>query len=128
MRDKQKQKEAARRHYLLNREAMMLRSRKFSDANRAMLKTYVIEAKSRPCADCGNSFHHCVMDFDHLNDKLENVADMVKKSVGIKKLKTEMDKCEVVCANCHRLRTWKRRQQGLVSSSKKDSSQIELGL
>jgi hypothetical protein len=45
------------------------------------------------------------MDFDHVeNNKEYNVANMFKNK-GLKQVKEEINKCEVVCSNCHRKRT-----------------------
>jgi hypothetical protein len=64
----------------------------------------IIEAKSKPCADCGKSYHYCVMDFDHVRgEKTGSIAKMAMQSHKI--LLDEIAKCDVVCANCHRLRT-----------------------
>lgn len=63
-------------------------------------------AKDRPCADCGVSYPPCVMDFDHVRgDKKNNVATLVASHYGVATISAEIKKCEVVCANCHRLRT-----------------------
>jgi hypothetical protein len=48
----------------------------------------------------------CVMDFDHLSDKQLNVSQMVTYSDA--RFQAEIAKCEMVCANCHRLRTQTR--------------------
>lgn len=63
---------------------------------------------STPCTDCGNSYPPYVMDFDHVDDnKLNNVSSL--KSFGnFKTLVAEIAKCEVVCSNCHRARTYLR--------------------
>jgi hypothetical protein len=67
------------------------------------------EIKSNnPCADCGGYFHFSVMDFDHLRDKRKGVSRI--KTWAWKRIQEEIDKCELVCANCHRLRTWSRSQ------------------
>lgn len=63
--------------------------------------------ESTPCADCGNTYPSCVMDFDHLDDKKFSIANR-KGDVSLKTLLFEISKCEIVCANCHRLRTLKR--------------------
>lgn len=48
------------------------------------------------------------MDFDHVHGaKLANISDM--KTGSLERLLREMRKCDVVCANCHRLRTLARR-------------------
>jgi hypothetical protein len=67
----------------------------------------VREAKSVPCADCGKRFPPYVMDFDHLGDKVANVSYLMP-SAGEERLQSEMAKCEVVCSNCHRVRTHER--------------------
>lgn len=58
-----------------------------------------------PCADCGNKFPAICMDFDHQRDKIEEVSQMVGSGVKWDIIQTEIDKCEVVCACCHRIRT-----------------------
>jgi hypothetical protein len=65
-------------------------------------------AKDKPCADCGVHYPYYVMDFDHREgeDKLANVTRLRYMSEDT--LRAEIAKCDVVCANCHRERTWKR--------------------
>ncbi len=58
--------------------------------------------------DCGQCFPPYVMDFDHLIDKVDAVAHMTKNSLSLETIQKEIDKCELVCSNCHRVRTWKR--------------------
>jgi len=64
--------------------------------------------KEQPCVDCGNKYPYYVMDFDHLEDceKIENISQM--KGWSKDKLLDEIAKCEIVCSNCHRIRTFKR--------------------
>lgn len=65
--------------------------------------------ESTPCADCGNMFPHFVMDFDHLGDDKEYIiSQMVGSGFGIESIQREIDKCELVCSNCHRVRTFTR--------------------
>ena len=68
----------------------------------------VYEAKSRPCRDCGNTFPACAMQFDHVRgEKVANVAHL-RNWENVPKVIDEIAKCEVVCANCHAIRTCKR--------------------
>lgn len=64
-----------------------------------------------PCADCGGIFPPCCMDFDHLpgTKKLYAVGTMVSHGHSWPKIEVEIAKCELVCANCHRIRTQDRR-------------------
>jgi hypothetical protein len=76
---------------------------------RAENRAIVIAAKSRPCADCHRTFHWICMDFDHLPGSkkvgcVSKLAYVAFKSV----VRIEIAKCEVVCSNCHRLRTFTR--------------------
>lgn len=71
----------------------------------AMVKSF----KDKPCADCGNRFPPECMDFDHVFGKKSfNIAHGSGHS--IEDLLAEILKCEVVCANCHRIRTTTRRK------------------
>lgn len=70
---------------------------------------FVIAYKNaHPCADCGGEFPHYVKDFDHVRgEKLFELA-RGKWRYSFDLLQVEMEKCDVVCANCHRIRTWDR--------------------
>lgn len=64
--------------------------------------------ESSPCKDCGIYYPFYVMDFDHLQDKkflISRAAPLLCKE----KILIEIAKCELVCSNCHRIRTYKRR-------------------
>ncbi len=67
------------------------------------------ELKSVPCADCGSKHHPYVMDFDHLPqfEKKFNVSSKFDRP--LEEVKAEAAKCDVVCSNCHRMRTLKRK-------------------
>lgn len=70
--------------------------------------------KDVPCADCGKKYPPHVMDFDHLegHEKAFDVSKMV--GYNMQRIAAEIMKCEVVCANCHRERTHKRRTASKV--------------
>ena len=63
------------------------------------------------CVDCGYNAHTEALDFDHIEptNKTHNVASMVCNNFSKEKILAEIAKCEVVCANCHRVRTANRR-------------------
>lgn len=72
-------------------------------------KEYVNALKKLPCTDCKLTFPPCVMDFDHLRDKNKIISKMIRSN-SLEQIKLEISKCELVCANCHRIRTHARRQ------------------
>lgn len=79
---------------------------------RASVKKVVAEIatlKDSPCTDCGGKFHPSAMEFDHVRGKkLGNISEMAARGSRRMALR-EIQKCEVVCANCHRVRTFNRR-------------------
>ena len=78
------------------------------------LKAWLVAAKSGPCMDCGGKFPPCAMDFDHRPGtvKVCGVGSMLAMCHDMVRLQEEVDKCDLVCANCHRVRTQSRRKSG----------------
>ena len=72
---------------------------------RKRARDLIHKLKDIPCMDCGVEYPHYVMDFDHRDPstKFKTIARMVGYS--LKRVQEEIDKCDVVCANCHRIRT-----------------------
>ncbi len=105
--DKDKQREAIRRHYYANREYYIQKAYKKRDT----LRKRVYELKNvTPCADCKILYPSYVTDFDHIETrgkKLGTVSRLIN-SGSTKQVEEEIAKCELVCANCHRARTYKR--------------------
>lgn len=76
---------------------------------RTTIIKYIQEYKqSRPCSDCKENYPYWMMDFDHLGDKSFNISNYRNNTSMLEKVKLEIAKCEVVCANCHRNRTFLR--------------------
>jgi len=96
-------------YYAEHRLAKFESNRKHRARNRALLA----ELKADPCTDCGNTFPSCAMDYDHVSDdKAVNVGNMMQSSW--KTILKEVAKCELVCSNCHRIRTETRRLENLL--------------
>lgn len=73
-------------------------------------REYIIKYKlEKGCMDCGYNAHSDALDFDHLGDKKFNIGEGAY-SKSLDAIKEEIEKCDVVCANCHRVRTANRRQ------------------
>lgn len=97
-------REYTRAHYKANKDSYIARNKRVV----AKVREFVLDAKDVPCADCGVRYPFYVMDFDHREgvDKLGNIAHMA--SLGLDRVKAEVAKCDVVCSNCHRERTYRR--------------------
>lgn len=88
-------------------------NRRYARQRHAAVKAFVDDYKAtHPCRDCGQLFPPECMDFDHLDPatKRAGVSRMVGTERGIALVWAEINKCELVCANCHRTRTRKRRE------------------
>lgn len=82
----------------------LARVKKYQQKKLALIR----EHKNAPCMDCGVRYPHYVMDFDHRPDEQKTLNLGAARSHGTKKLLAEIEKCDLLCANCHRVRTWRR--------------------
>ena len=98
-------KRRSREHYLANKESYLRRNKLV----KASLKEEIKSLKeSNPCVDCKHYYPYYVMDFDHTDDnKVAGVSILVSAMQRLKAL-DEIAKCDLVCSNCHRERTYKR--------------------
>jgi len=64
------------------------------------------DAKERACADCGVQYPPRVMDLHHRDPEAKEfaVSQFYKHTTNRDRVEAEIDKCDVLCANCHRLR------------------------
>lgn len=87
-------------------------------ARKKRLCEEVDRIKSVPCADCNKTFPPYVMDFDHREpeQKIEGISKITRSGSSKKKILLEIAKCDVVCSNCHRIRTHNRRIAQLVGA------------
>lgn len=63
-----------------------------------------------PCVDCGET-DVLVLEFDHKDPgtKTYSISDLIRRASALTRIKNEIDKCDVRCANCHRRRHAKER-------------------
>lgn len=89
------------RHYARNKERYI----KAAKIRRLVNRALVTAAKGGPCVDCGRRFPTVCMDLDHVRGakkfELGNSAGRNAAAVI-----DEIAKCDAVCSNCHRIRTF----------------------
>lgn len=93
-----------KKHYKENKAYYINKAK----AKKEQIKKIVDDYKAQtPCMDCGKNFPHYCMDFDHRDPttKLECVASLIGNN-NFKALVDEIQKCDLVCAICHRIRTF----------------------
>lgn len=84
--------------YSANKE----KRREQSRLNSQRKKLLAIEYMGGKCVDCEQTYHPSVYDFHHIGGKDKNPSAALKGS--FESAKAELDKCVLLCANCHRLR------------------------
>jgi hypothetical protein len=94
------------RHAETQKQAVTRNNVRATEERRRVIRA----AKQRPCVDCGHSYPFYVMDLDHVRGtKFRSISQMVNgHKYSIAKILEEIAKCDVVCANCHRERTFSR--------------------
>ena len=86
-------------------------------ARKAAIYEYVQNMKSQlRCIDCGQ-WHPATLQFHHLNsqDKVFNISDAARRGTSLDTIKQEMQKCIVLCANCHAIRHYNMRNKRRTS-------------
>lgn len=104
------ERQTFRRGYRVRNECRLCQ-RERNAVSRKPRRDYIVAVKlANGCADCGlKSPHPEIYDFDHLpgSKKKWNIALLINKGT-MDQLVAEIAKCEVVCSNCHRIRTSSR--------------------
>lgn len=99
-----------KQHYVDNIEEYKDRAKKRNQQVTESIRLYIREQKDKPCQDCEKKYPYYVMDFDHHpeEEKLYNIANMARERLSLDLVKKEISKCDIVCSNCHRIRTHNR--------------------
>ena len=105
---KEKQRSYNRKYYLKNRFAQINRNSR----KKKQISDYIKKYKEfRGCMDCNIKFPSYVLDLDHRDPSLKKFTpSRLSRNGSWDKMVEELQKCDVVCANCHRIRTHKRKQ------------------
>ncbi len=77
------------------------------------LSNFILEYKRNgKCMDCGllGKEYPEILEFDHIRNKAFDISLFKRYILSLDRLKEEIKKCELVCANCHRIRTVRRRK------------------
>lgn len=96
-------------HYTENRSYYLTKAQKRNNNYRELINTYIYQYLSQnPCVDCGES-DVTVLEFDHRDrmTKIQAVSQLIRSQYPLEKIKEEISKCDVRCANCHRRKTAK---------------------
>ena len=113
--DREKQRASWNAWYHKNKDTQLPKLRITRNKLRKIRKEWINSYKEKtPCKDCGTYFPAVCMDFDHLGDKISEVSLMANHNLKMETIELEISKCDVVCSNCHRLRTRNRLAGSLI--------------
>ncbi|MEK7550160.1 MAG: hypothetical protein AAB535_00020 [Patescibacteria group bacterium] len=97
-------------YYHANRQRQLklaiLRRNKY----KLLMRVYINKIKNKQCMDCGKKYPPYVMDFDHriAKNKYIDIGRMIGGGWSKEKVDNEIEKCDLICSNCHRVRTHKK--------------------
>ena len=84
---------------------------KWASDKRKRLRARLWALKEGPCADCGQVYPPWVMQFDHVRGTKEGGVSRMAVGASLERLMAEVEKCELVCGNCHLNRTYLRKEE-----------------
>lgn len=114
-----KAREDSKRHYQRNKESYIARNR----AKKAEISDFLRKYKEfHGCKDCKKKFPYYVLDFDHRDPHTKKFQPArLAQNNSWDKMLEEINKCDVVCANCHRVRSHEKQHhshRNVVSEEK----------
>lgn len=117
-----KQREGESREQYLAYQKKYANDRKPARRRRSVeLLQWLDSLKARPCLDCGGTFPPECMDFDHIDPATKRFTISSKVASNVASLEVikarvlaEIEKCRLICANCHRIRTARQNGRGIM--------------
>lgn len=99
-----------KQHYKDNIEGYKKRAKINGKKKLENIRQFIRDQKNKPCQDCKIKYPYYVMDFDHRPDEIKNfnLADIARLQPRLEIIVEEINKCDIVCSNCHRIRTHSR--------------------
>lgn len=112
---KEKSREAALNFYYANRQKCAENAKRYREKNGLYIrdkqkadkrkrKLVAIGFLGSVCKDCGGSYPPAIYEFHHIDPKLKTKDPSKMLGLSLERLFKELDNCELLCANCHRLR------------------------
>ena len=98
----ERQKRDQKKYYDRTRDVRVA----YQKQKRTERKQWAINYLGGVCKHCGGTFHHSVYDFHHVDPTQKDYSLGQLISSKVTKLKEELDKCILLCANCHRIEHW----------------------
>lgn len=114
---KEYQRNYQRSWHQRNKERRLAKIYEQKAVRKAAIRDYIQNIKNQLCCvDCGQR-HPATLHFHHRNseDKAFNIGEAVDKGFSLDRIKKEIEKCIVLCANCHFIRHYNMRGKNQTS-------------
>ena len=110
---KECQRRLSKQHYQENKKKYNQRRRVLQKEQQKNIRQVRDILKSEPCTDCGKKHPTWAMDFDHRDPSKKSftIGRAATTAISYKKFMKEIEKCDLVCALCHRYRTYGTEEQ-----------------
>lgn len=108
-----------RKQYKGNKKYYLDRNRELRSLNR---EKYKKTKEGKPCSHCGGIFPQVCMDYDHVDPSTKRMCVAQMMGYSWKDIQKEIDKCELICSNCHRIKTYEtsnRQEQHTITTGHK---------
>lgn len=99
------------------RSCCLIQTSQGATRRRQRIKKALVEERGGKCSDCGTTGPPYIFDFDHRNPEEKEFTISGSSHIGEEKIRAEANKCDLVCANCHRIRTHRQRCPGCETCS-----------
>ncbi len=95
-----------KQHYIQNKDKYSLKARSWDKEYKKNVYSILMDIAKDGCVKCGEK-HFACLQFDHINptEKTSGIANMIRDTKKIDLILQEINKCVILCANCHAKRT-----------------------
>lgn len=107
-RDAADRKTYAQNHYEANKPAYVARAMAHNAKTLLLTGAWILAyLRDHPCVDCGEA-DPIVLDFDHRDPATKSfaISNGRRRNLSLRRIRMEVEKCDVRCANCHRRKTY----------------------
>ncbi len=132
----EKVKESRERYIENNPEKVKERRKKWAQTNKDLVNKYSKNHKDvrrefldlikleEGCQLCGYNEHPRALQFDHINPQDKEFTISALYTCAMSRLLSELDKCRVLCANCHSIHSWQ--EQHWKAKNKKSNPRVDI--
>lgn len=125
--NQEKLRQYRRDYYQRNKEREKARITKTNKIRKALIREWLDDFKSkRKCLRCDENHIGC-LEFHHRDPSTKeiDISFAVRAGWSIEKISQEIEKCDILCANCHRKLHWEQRNTGAWCSGNMSVSKTE---